>query len=61
MYSKNLRAFARCQSGATVIEYALIAALISVASFAALSVLGTELSNPFDSVAVNIATAMSRN
>jgi pilus assembly protein Flp/PilA len=37
--------------GVTAIEYALIAALIAVAAIAAFSLVGTDLSNTFSSVA----------
>jgi len=39
------------ESGVTAIEYALIAALIAVAAIAALSLVGTNLSNTFSLVA----------
>jgi pilus assembly protein Flp/PilA len=51
----TFRRFADDQSGATAIEYGLIAALVSVAAILALSALGTELSNVFN----NARTAMS--
>jgi pilus assembly protein Flp/PilA len=38
-------------SGVTAIEYALIAALIAVAAIAAFTLVGTDLSNTFTSVA----------
>lgn len=59
MRRRDMRNFADCESGATALEYALIAAMISLASFAALNLLGTELGNPFDGVALSIATAVS--
>lgn len=42
--------FIREESGATVIEYGLIAALIAVAIIAAVTALGTGLQNTFNSV-----------
>jgi len=47
------------ESGATAIEYGLIAALVAVAMIGALTALGTSLSNMFSSVAdtVNAATS----
>jgi pilus assembly protein Flp/PilA len=45
------RRFLRDQSGATAIEYGLIAALISVACVAIMGTLGTNLSNTFTNVA----------
>jgi pilus assembly protein Flp/PilA len=41
----------RDETGATAIEYGLIAALISVAAIATLATLGTNLNNKFVSVA----------
>lgn len=42
------------QEGATAIEYGLIAALISIVCIAALSAVGVNLSNTFNSVAGNL-------
>jgi pilus assembly protein Flp/PilA len=42
--------FLNDQSGATAIEYGLIAALISVAAIAAMTTLGTKLTSTFDAV-----------
>jgi pilus assembly protein Flp/PilA len=39
------------QSGVTAIEYALIAALIAVAAIAAFTLVGTNLSNTFTTIA----------
>jgi pilus assembly protein Flp/PilA len=39
------------ESGVTAIEYALIAALIAVAAIGAFTVVGTNLSNTFSTVA----------
>jgi pilus assembly protein Flp/PilA len=48
---KNLFSrFANDESGATAIEYGLIAALVSVVIIVALTALGTELTNTFTSV-----------
>jgi pilus assembly protein Flp/PilA len=46
-----LTKFLRNESGATAIEYGLIAALISVAIIAAVTSVGTNLTNTFTSVA----------
>jgi pilus assembly protein Flp/PilA len=46
----KLVAFLRDESGATAIEYGLIAAGISVAIIAAVNGLGTSLNEKFDSV-----------
>ncbi|HEV8679767.1 MAG TPA: Flp family type IVb pilin [Stellaceae bacterium] len=45
---KNLR---NDESGVTAIEYGLIAALIAVVAIAAFQLVGTNLSNTFNSVA----------
>ena len=45
-----LRKFIRDESGATAIEYGLIAACISIAIIAVVTNLGTSLSNTFDAV-----------
>jgi len=42
--------FARDESGATAIEYGLIAALIAVAAIAAMTTLGTKLTSTFAAV-----------
>ncbi|MCB9778862.1 MAG: Flp family type IVb pilin [Alphaproteobacteria bacterium] len=42
------------ESGATAIEYGLIAALVSVAIIAALTLLGDNLSTLFDSIASTV-------
>ena len=46
----TLANFARCESGATAIEYGLIAALIGVAIITVLTNVGTEVSNTFTDV-----------
>ena len=48
--SKSLKAFASDQSGATAIEYGLIAAGISIAIIVAVNGLGTKLNNKFTSI-----------
>jgi len=52
---KLLRSFAKDESGATAIEYGLIAAGISVAIIVVVQGLGTKLSNVFS----NITTALN--
>lgn len=42
------------ESGATAIEYGLIAALIAVAIITAVSLVGTDLSTMFGSVSTNL-------
>ncbi|BCJ89721.1 pilus subunit protein [Terrihabitans soli] len=45
-----VKTFAKDESGATAIEYGLIAAMISVAVIGAVSFVGDELGNVFNSV-----------
>lgn len=47
---KSLKAFVGNESGATAIEYALIASLIAVALVGVLGALGTRLSSEFAEV-----------
>jgi pilus assembly protein Flp/PilA len=49
--------FVRDDSGATAIEYGLIAALISVVIIAAVTLVGTNLTNTFNTVASSLAGA----
>jgi len=53
--NKLLARFAANQSGATAIEYGLIAGLIAVVIIAALTTLGTRLSSQFNAVAANLS------
>jgi len=48
--TKAIQAFISNESGATAIEYGLIAALIAVAAIAAMNTLGTKLSGTFNNV-----------
>ncbi len=53
---KNLlRRFGQCESGATAIEYGLIASLIGVAIIAGAAALGTSLNSLFNGVSSSIA------
>jgi pilus assembly protein Flp/PilA len=45
-----IKSFIQNESGATAIEYGLIAALIAVAAIAAMTTLGTKLSSTFTNV-----------
>ncbi len=47
----RISAFLKDESGATAIEYGLLAALISVASIIAMNAVGTSLSQAFSTVA----------
>ena len=50
----KLIAFAKCESGATAIEYGLIAAGISVAIIAVVNGLGTGLNTKFKSISTQL-------
>ncbi len=52
--SKFVTRFMKDESGATAIEYGLIAALIAVVIIGAVTTLGTTLSNKFSSIATSI-------
>lgn len=45
-----IKSFLQNESGATAIEYGLIAALIAVAAIAAMTTLGSKLGNTFNNV-----------
>lgn len=47
---KSLKHFMNDETGATAIEYGLIAALISIAAIAAMKALGVQLSTVFTTV-----------
>jgi pilus assembly protein Flp/PilA len=47
---KKISAFLRDESGATAIEYGLIAALVSVVIIGALQIVGSNLTSTFTSV-----------
>ena len=53
----TIRKFLKDDSGATAIEYGLIAALVSVAIIAILSTLGTNLNATFKAVSDNLSAA----
>ena len=55
--TKIIRKFVCDESGATAIEYGLIAALVAVAAIVALTQLGTELSNIFNTVRTTMSSA----
>lgn len=56
--TRKITRLAKClwknEEGATAIEYGLIAALIAVIIIAAITLVGTDLSNMFNQVANNI-------
>jgi pilus assembly protein Flp/PilA len=51
---KTLKDFVRDETGATAIEYGLIAALIAVAAIGAMSALGGKLNTTFTNVSDNM-------
>ena len=56
----TFRRFVKDDSGATAIEYGLIAALVSVAIIAMLSILGDNLNATFARVANNLEAAANQ-
>lgn len=54
-----LRALARDESGATAIEYALIATGISVAIIVGFTHMGTSMKAMFNSIAAKVVTAIT--
>jgi len=51
---RPIKKFVANESGATAIEYALIASLIAVAIIVSITVLGTQLQNTFNEVSSNL-------
>ena len=49
--------FVKDESGATAIEYGLIAALIAVAAITAMTTVGTELINKFTTISNTLSSA----
>ena len=56
---KLIHQFLRDESGATAIEYGLIAALISVAIITAVTAVGTTLTTTFNPVAPSLGSTVS--
>ena len=54
---QTLKRFLKDESGATAIEYGLIAALVSVVIITALGVVGDNLTSTFDSIGTALAPA----
>jgi pilus assembly protein Flp/PilA len=52
-----LKRFLNDESGATAIEYGLIAALVAVAIITAVGLLGTNISTQFNTIATTIGAA----
>lgn len=57
MYQDLLRSFLHNEDGATAIEYALIAGIVSISIVAALSQVSTTLQGTFSSAASHLAPA----
>lgn len=57
----TIKSFLSDESGATAIEYGLIAALVSVAAIAALGSLGNSLGTMFNSVADELSGAVTNS
>jgi pilus assembly protein Flp/PilA len=51
---RNVVAFLRCESGATAIEYGLIAAGISVVIIAVINGIGSKLNTKFTSISTQL-------
>jgi pilus assembly protein Flp/PilA len=51
---KSIKTFVANESGATAIEYGLLASLVAVAIIAAITAVGTKLQNTFNEVAGNL-------
>ncbi|MCE2510622.1 MAG: Flp family type IVb pilin [Alphaproteobacteria bacterium] len=56
---KTLREFLKDESGATAIEYGLIAALVSVAAIGALTAMGGSLNTMFTAVSTALNNAVN--
>lgn len=56
-----LKRFIRDESGATAIEYGLIAALIAVAMIAGATAIGDQLNKKFDEVAGTLDASANQN
>ena len=54
---KNVLRFAKDESGATAIEYGLIASLIAIAIIVGATAVGTNLNSRFNQVATTIGTS----
>ncbi len=57
--TKMFAKFLRDESGATAIEYGLIAALVSIAAIVAMGAMGNELGDMFNTVASELDNAQN--
>jgi len=55
----NIKNLLKDESGATAIEYGLIAALVSVAAISALTAMGSSLNSLFGTVSNSLTTAVN--
>lgn len=55
---KNSKPLALDDSGATAIEYALIATLVAVVIITSLNLLGSDMSNMFNNIANNVSQTL---
>ena len=53
----NMPAFVKKETGATMVEYAIMVVLIAVVSIVIITGLGTEVSNTFNKVSVSMKAA----
>lgn len=58
---KMLRRLLRTEDGVTAIEYGLIASLVAVTIIAAVSMVGTELTRTFDTIAASFPSSAEGN
>ena len=58
---KMLRRLLRTEDGVTAIEYGLIASLVAVVIIAAVSMVGTELTRTFDTIAASFPSSTEGN
>jgi pilus assembly protein Flp/PilA len=58
MFTKTFRSLLQDESGATAIEYGLIAALVSVAAIGALTAMGGSLNTMYTSVSDTLSCAV---
>ncbi|MFV0255966.1 Flp family type IVb pilin [Candidatus Liberibacter solanacearum] len=61
MTINNIRNFLQDESGATAIEYGLLAALVAVAIIAAVSTLGKRLTTTFEKVTASLPDTNTKN
>jgi pilus assembly protein Flp/PilA len=54
---QKIRQFFKDESGASLVEYALLVALIAVASIAAINLLSTQISTTFNNAQSSMATS----